>query len=179
MIRTAFSIGLQLNPDDLSLTTVEKENRKRVWWGCFIIDRTLSMKFGRPPSIQISDADAVPLPLAVDDQYINDQTHAPRQPAGKPSITAFYIHTIKLAMVIDSILRHLYTGTQKNLKPFEANGLNTSTSQRAQVLSNAVLLDGQLQSWWTESPIHLRSDSIEGQIFQRQRNVLLIRLAIS
>jgi hypothetical protein len=89
MIRTAVSIGLHLNPTAASMTSVEKEVRKRVWWGCFVIDRTLSMKFGRPPSIRVTDGFDVELPLDVDDQYITNDSTVPRQPAGRPSMTGF------------------------------------------------------------------------------------------
>ncbi|PVH72195.1 hypothetical protein DL98DRAFT_611637 [Cadophora sp. DSE1049] len=176
MIRTAFSIGLQLDPEDLPLPTVDREMRKRVWWGCFLIDRTVSMKFGRPPSIQASDAEAVPLPLVVDDQYINNQTTISRQPTGRPSITAFFVHTIKLSKVIESVLKSLYTN--KRRFPRAADSENAlSKTEESNILGNVILLDGQLQSWWGETPAHLSHESVipYGEIIQRQRNVLHIR----
>ncbi|KAH7372169.1 fungal-specific transcription factor domain-containing protein [Cadophora sp. MPI-SDFR-AT-0126] len=177
MIRTAFSIGLQLNPIDLPLPTVDKEMRKRVWWGCFIIDRTVSMKFGRPPSIQEKDAEAVPLPLVVDDQYINNQTTNSRQPTGRPSITAFFVHTIKLSKIIESALRILYTNKWKFPQPTESEKRVPLVPEESNILGNVILLDGQLQSWWRERPIHLSQEPIiaEGEIFQRQQNVLRVR----
>jgi hypothetical protein len=172
MIRTAVSIGLQLNPENLPLTTVEKEVRKRVWWGCFIIDRTLSMKFGRPPALQEADAQDVPFPLSVDDQYIQNESSTPRQPAGRAAAIAFFLHTIKLSKVIDHILQHLYATNRRNVPDADP-----ARSEQSRILSSVVLLDGQLQSWWDDVPAHLRPDSAatEGQIFQRQRAVMQIR----
>lgn len=177
MIRTAVTIGLHLNPDGFSLSTVEREVRKRVWWGCFIIDRTLSMKFGRPPSIQAADVYDVPLPLPVDDQYIHDDSLAPRQPACRPSATAFFIHTIKLSKVIDNILRDLYTTNKRASRQAGVDTMLPESSNQSQFFGHAVLLDGQLQSWWEEVPAHLRPESVvaDGQIFQRQQTVMQVR----
>lgn len=90
-IRSAMSIGLHINPpDDDTLTTVDREIRKRIWWGCFVLDRTLRMRFGRPPSIMLADAFDVDLPAEVDDQYITDSMQFPRQPGGRSArISAF------------------------------------------------------------------------------------------
>lgn len=66
-VKAAYALGLHCNhaPDDISL--IEREVRKRTWFGCVVLDRylrqniqlgtllklprTLSMTFGRPPSI--------------------------------------------------------------------------------------------------------------------------------
>jgi hypothetical protein len=176
MIRSAVSIGLHLNPDNLPLPTVEKEVRKRVWWGCFTIDRTLSMKFGRPLSIQTADVCDVPLPLEVDDQYIHNSS-TPRQPAGRPSITAFFIYTIKLAKVIDNILRDLYTTNKRTSRQTSTDNALPVSSSQSRILGHAVLLDGQLQSWWKEIPAHLHPESriVDGRVFQRQKFVIHVR----
>ncbi|KAH8805132.1 fungal-specific transcription factor domain-containing protein [Xylogone sp. PMI_703] len=173
MIRTAFTIGLHLNPEVFSLKAIEIEVRKRVWWGCVIIDRTLSMKFGRPTSIQAADVYDVPYPLSVDDQYIHDDSLTPRQPAGNPSNTAFFIHTIELSKVIDGILRDLY-GTNRRA-PRQDTGLFESISQY-QFISRAVMLDGQLRAWWKDAPAHLQPDAIpDGRTFKRQQMVMRVR----
>jgi hypothetical protein len=177
MIRTAVSIGLQLNPENLPLTTVESEVRKRVWWGCFIIDRTISMKFGRPRALQAADATDVPLPLPVDDQYIHNESSSPRQPSGRPSTIDFFVYTIKLSKVIDNILQELYTGARRNLAPADPEIATPTSSEQSKIVSAVILLDGQLQSWWNNVPAHLRPESSigEGLIFQRQRAVMQIR----
>lgn len=177
MIRTAFTIGLHLDPDSQSLTTMEKEVRKRVWWGGFIIDRTLSMKLGRPPSLQSTDANDVPLPVAVDDQYIHNDSMTPRQPARRPSVTAFFVHTVKLSRVIDSILRELYLANRRTSAKPSTDSATPESSRQSQVLGQAVLLDGQLLAWWKGVPAHLLSgrNAAEGRLFQRQRTVMEVR----
>ena len=175
MIRTAVSIGLHLTPERLPITMVEKEVRKRVWCGCFVLDRTLSWKFGRPTSIQATNALDLPLPLAVDDQYIHNDSLAPRQPAARPPITAFFLHTVKLAQVIDQILQVLYTTNREEIQETGADKAGIS-----HILGHAVLLDGQLQAWWDDRPLHLRPQSgiVDGQIFQRQQTVMRLRYVL-
>ncbi|KAL2851019.1 fungal-specific transcription factor domain-containing protein [Aspergillus pseudoustus] len=87
------SIGLHINPEDNhTISPVEHEIRKRIWWGSFVLDRTLSMKFGRPPSIALLDALDMDLPPEVDDQYITNFNQFPRQPRDDPArITAHHI----------------------------------------------------------------------------------------
>ncbi|KIW69558.1 hypothetical protein PV04_05428 [Phialophora macrospora] len=175
MIRTSISIGLHLNPSPAT-TAVEREVRKRVWWGCFVIDRTLSMKFGRPPSIPTANATDVELPLPVDDQYIMNDSIIPRQPASRPSLTSFFIQTIKLAHIIDSVLLKLYPSTGKPWSP-TASQLRNNHDRFPEIFGHSVLLDGELLSWWNGIPPHLKDEpnNPDGSDFQRQRNVMYIR----
>ncbi|KAI8415866.1 hypothetical protein FOFC_05493 [Fusarium oxysporum] len=184
MIRGAVSIGLHLNPviTDGETSMVEKEERKRAWWGCFVLDRTLSMKFGRPPSIIFDDAKNVDLPLQVDDQYIGETSSIPRQPWGRPSRLSFFTHTIKLSEVVGNILSNMYNmGSRKS----QVESMWWSyIPEDSTKLGNVVLLDGQLQAWWDDMPGHLKDPEfkigpmknlLEGRDFQRQRLVMRIR----
>ncbi|KIM77707.1 hypothetical protein PILCRDRAFT_825147 [Piloderma croceum F 1598] len=57
-IRTAQGLGLHLDRGEFAANVVEHEVRKRFWWGCFILDRVLRMKVGRPPTIHDGPVDA-------------------------------------------------------------------------------------------------------------------------
>lgn len=173
MIRTAMSLGLHLPPLSPAFNAVTKEVRKRIWWGCFVIDQTISMKFGRPPTLRTADI-MVELPREVDDQYISANSVFPRQPIGTPSSTALFIFTIKLGQIIHSMLNKVYNG-----------GLSVNENQRhssvrgpTSTLTNAVVLDSELQSLWDDAPPHLTQDTegASGRVeFQRQRLVMRIR----
>ncbi|KAL3471085.1 fungal-specific transcription factor domain-containing protein [Aspergillus californicus] len=174
-IRSAMSIGLHINPEhNRTISPVEREIRKRIWWGCFVLDRTLSMKFGRPPSLALLDALDVDLPSEVDDQYITNFNQFPRQPGGHPARITAFIQTIGLSRVIDSVLGMIYPKGRKA-------DTNTKTSMPVQqdfcLMGNMLLLEGQLESWWNGLPEHLTkaSDLPDGIDLTRQRNVLYIR----
>lgn len=171
MIRTAVSIGLHVDPDQLPLSVLEKELRKRVWWGCFTIDQTLGWKFGRPRALQVADAQAVPFPSLVDDQYIHCRSSVVRQPAERPPYVAFFRYTIELSKIIEKVLHQLYAPNKKNSAPLDLG------AKSSDILSTVVQLDSELQTWWEEMPMHLRPDSTddEARIFRRQRSVMEIR----
>lgn len=176
LIRTAMSIGLHIDPSEAPLSEIEKEVRKRVWAGCFIVDRTLSMKFGRPPAIPIASVKRVELPAVVDDQYITNGTTRARQPQGRPSRMGFFVHTIDQAHIIDQILNDLYLSEPRLQILGRSNGYS-QTEVLSRLFSKAVLLDGRLQSWWSNLPTHLREEPEEpdGIDFHRQRCVMSLR----
>ncbi|KAK5332102.1 hypothetical protein LTR93_001107 [Exophiala xenobiotica] len=179
MIRNAISLGLHINPShDAGLSTIDKEFRKPLWWGCVVLDRTISMKFGRPPSIVLTDANAVDMPLEVDDQYITDHSSAPRQPLGRPARMSFFVQTIRLSNIIHGILSLLYSTTRRVArKQEEATSLSRNMMEESSMVGDVLVLDGQLRAWWEDLPSYLKQqpafpDDID---FQRQRNVMRIR----
>ncbi|KAJ9493835.1 hypothetical protein H2202_010690 [Exophiala xenobiotica] len=180
MTHSAISIGLHLNPTTMALTSVEKEVRKRVWWGCIMLDRTLGMKFGRPPFMRTTDGLVVDHPAEVDDQYITNDGISPRQPIGRPSLTAFFVHTLKLAPIIERILQELYHSGAS--RPFQKNGNSglPAGATNAQILGTTVAIDGRLSEWWRTGPSHLTREAQPGDYdspeLHRQRLVLSIRM---
>lgn len=176
LIRTAISIGLHIDPAGSKLAEIEKQVRRRVWAGCFILDRTLSMKYGRPSSIPIAIADRVEVPASVDDQYITTSTTRPRQPQTRPSKMDFFVSTISQAHIIDAILNDLYLDDLKLHLLREKSG-KPKTEGLSQLLSKAVNLEGRLQAWWEGLPRHLREapESVDGVEFVRQRCVISLR----
>ncbi|KAK5045602.1 hypothetical protein LTR84_008971 [Exophiala bonariae] len=174
-VRSTVAIGLHVDPLDRDGSApIETESRRRLWWGCFVLDRTLSMKFGRPPSIILHNALEVGFPLEIDDQYIVDSGRIPRQPGGKPSRTCLFVQTIKLSFVIDNILNELYLRHDKSRRGPEEL---TITNNDHAILGSIILLDGQLQTWWDKMPGHLRvvPEIPDGIDAQRQRNIIYLR----
>lgn len=177
MTRTAISLGLHFNPPTSdALTTIEREVRKRVWFGCFMIDRTLSMKLGRPPSILSATAFDVDLPLNVDDQYISQDLIAPRQPDYRPSLLMFFNHTIQQGRLIEKVLHELYRPNNRSAKD-PAKSLSQQIAANSHVIGQTVMLDGEVLSWWNNAPTHLKDkpDVPDGPEFELQRNVLYQR----
>ncbi|KKY32761.1 putative c6 transcription [Diaporthe ampelina] len=50
-VKAAFQLGLHSTTSLKAYTPLERETRTRTWFACVLLDRTLSMTFGRPPAI--------------------------------------------------------------------------------------------------------------------------------
>jgi hypothetical protein len=173
-IRTAQGLGLHLDARGFTSDIIEQEVRKRVWWGCFVIDRVLSIKVGRPPTIPDSPAIKVGLPLAIDDEYLsNNDQNSPAQPAGIPSKLEFINQVIAECRLIARILEILYSGG--NMDTTETSKQRPSMDV-PELLALSVQLDGELVAWQQGLPPHLRNESqVDGWHFERQRSILTMR----
>ena len=169
-IRMAQSLGLHLDSSLSNLKVVDQEVRKRVWWGCFVVDRLLSMKVGRPPTIYDGPDITVGLPLAIDDEYLtNGDEGNPVQPLGIPSKFAFLTYAITQCRLLERICRTLYEGGRLDISK---QGL----TYIPKLLALTIELDGDLIAWQETLPAHLRVDSqVQGWHFGRQRSTLMMR----
>jgi hypothetical protein len=173
-IRMAQSLGLHLDTTTSTLKVMDQEVRKRVWWGCFVIDRLLSMKVGRPPTIHDGPDITVAMPMAIDDEYLmNDSEGPPIQPPGIPSKFDFLTFVITQCRLLERICNTLYKGRQVDIS---RNGL----TDIPKLLALSIQLDGSLMAWQQTLPPHLRFDSqVPGWQFERQRSTLLMRQVTS
>ena len=178
MVRIATSVGLhsKLGQDDI--IPVEREVRKRTWWGCVVLNYTLSMKFGCPPLLR-ADESNVEFPLEVDDQYIINTSVTSRQPNGSPSFISFFVNSIQLAHIVHNVSEMLYS-RRPHTQDQNANKRDrTQQTTCSYVLSKIVTLDGQLQAWLDNLPRHLAEESSEREQswidFRGQQTALKIR----
>ena len=75
-VRIALQLGLHSRETALNLSPVEMEVRKRVWYNCIILDRVLSMTFGRPQTIS-KEYVRLDLPLNRDLDFLAVPYHTP------------------------------------------------------------------------------------------------------
>ena len=168
-IRRAQGLGLHLDASNFTADVIEQEVRKRVWWGCFVMDRILSMKVGRPPTIHDGPGIKVGLPLAVDDEYLTSDKGTPTQPPGVPSMLEFLNHVIPQCRLLEKICETLYSESQ-------VDDSKQRSTDIPKLLALSIQLDGDLVAWQQTLPPHLRADSqVSGWHFERQRNILLMR----
>jgi hypothetical protein len=136
------------------------------------------MKLGRPTSFRLEDGN-VALPLAVDDQYIINDSAVPRQPVGSPSLMSYFISDIHLSDVIHHMSAKLYIRRPATDNTTTDSRLYSLPTTCSRVLSTIIALDGQLESWWCSVPGHLKQESVESGRswirFQRQQEALKIR----
>ena len=61
-LRTALTINLHMdNSDDNTLSSTEKEVRRRLWWSIYSLERTTTLKLNRPRSIS-AEIISAPIP---------------------------------------------------------------------------------------------------------------------
>jgi hypothetical protein len=194
-VRAAQELGLHLDPAQFTAHIVEQEIRKRVWWGCFVLDRQISIKVGRPPTIHDGCAIQAGLPLAVDDEFL-DEASGYTQPANVPSKIEYLNHIVGQCRIVEKVLDTLYNSPAKNTRPhghgrrnishgnpsslsvasIEADKTNRMRTDLPDLLAESIQLDGVLVAWRDGLPPHLCLDSEPSEWhFERQRSVLLMR----
>ncbi|KAJ3940548.1 uncharacterized protein N0V96_009552 [Colletotrichum fioriniae] len=118
--RMAQDLGLQRDPEDwvqhdLSLATPEDvEIRRRIYWGCYISDKLISLILGRPVYLVYDDAEVQPMetlpeppemklwrPVGFDEEY--------RESARASSMIPYLHEQIRLSRIIERMMSTLFS----------------------------------------------------------------------
>ncbi|KAJ5423090.1 hypothetical protein N7445_011198 [Penicillium cf. griseofulvum] len=176
-IRNAQSLGLHLPQNIARLRTFQEQQLgRKIWHGCVLMDRVISMTFGRPAMISKASSGAVPLPAAVDDDYIpSGSTKEVFQPPNRPSMMAFYAKSLELYEIMNDMLLSLYKPiSDDNGEDIHDFYFDNSASEGERTIFE---LDRSLTRWTRSLPPHLRGDSSvsANAVFCRQSIVLRAR----
>ncbi|KAI7869877.1 fungal-specific transcription factor domain-containing protein [Spinellus fusiger] len=104
--RMAQDLGLNRNCEHLNITKDEKELRLRVFWCCFVVDRTISAQYGRPLNLEERDID---IPFPQEDDEIIPLGNSTRPPI---RLIESFIFQIRICDILGNILKNIYGGTQ-------------------------------------------------------------------
>ncbi|KAK7510071.1 fungal-specific transcription factor domain-containing protein [Phyllosticta citriasiana] len=167
-VKGAFQLGLHSKEATLHLTPVEREFRKRTWFGIVIVDRTMSMTFGRPASVP---DDYVRLNLPVLERLVDPAT---AQNVTKDMAVSFYNATITLYNIMYTTIKTCYGG---NL------GCSDSPVHTLDVVTRIYGLEKQLHEWKASLPpgLSLRtsaetpSPNDAETVLNRARTILALR----
>ncbi|KAJ5373434.1 hypothetical protein N7517_005440 [Penicillium concentricum] len=102
-VKAALQLGLHSRHASKLFSPIEQEMRKRTWYGCVVLDRTLSMTFGRPAAIPDS---YVKLELPTKREFENSTGLVDDETAALS--VAFFNATIGLYKQLWNILELLY-----------------------------------------------------------------------
>jgi hypothetical protein len=91
------NLGLHRNCDGWNITEAEKEERKRLFYSCFVIDRLACAMHGRSPMIDDRDYDT-PYPSESDE----DDVHR------VPRVMENFHYLIKICEILGEVIRDLY-----------------------------------------------------------------------
>ncbi|KAF7300949.1 Zn(2)-C6 fungal-type domain-containing protein [Mycena indigotica] len=146
--------------------TVESELWKRCFWALICLERVVCTGLGRPASTQFEAFDA-DMPIECDDEYWESENPALAftQPAGRPSLTAYFTSYILLSNIWGFGLNMLYA-----LKKGKVLLSYRDYAWEQKILSE---LDYALARWVASIPAHLRwSPNIRDEKFFYQSATL-------
>ncbi|KAF8164985.1 fungal-specific transcription factor domain-containing protein [Crassisporium funariophilum] len=149
-VRTGQDLGLHRSPRRLLITPVEKETRRKIWWGVYTLDRMLALALGRPLGINDSDCDAE-LPIEVDDEHLPEYFSGAPMSQRQPSLMTGSIALIKLYEIGGRVLRQVYAleNCRDHLEP----------ERKAELQRTVESLDTELTKWCDELPAVFKSPS--------------------
>ena len=132
-ITTALQLGLQSPKTNRAFPPLECEIRKRVWYGCILLDRTLSMTFGRPAMIH---ENYLKLALPITDMQIVGQEPQP-EPTPPQMDGLYYTATIKLYNIMYRIIDTCY-GQNLGLEDLQSD---------SDLFAHVVRVEAELEAW--------------------------------
>ncbi|KAG6145271.1 hypothetical protein E4U28_001698 [Claviceps purpurea] len=138
-------------PGSVPLSDEELEIRRRIYWGCYLWDKLISLYLGRSPSLQLTDFS--PSHVMLDDSAENDlwvpfgipETDSTWKypPATAHSVSCF-MSMCRLSVIFNEILLHMYDPLSQNTD--------------AEIQACLDCQEPRLQQWWDQLPDHLKID---------------------
>ncbi|KAL7418775.1 hypothetical protein Q5752_006458 [Cryptotrichosporon argae] len=110
----ALNLGLNLAPTHKGVASAEDEIRSRVYWNCYVLDKTLAEETGRPFLLPYRRT-TVPLPSSAETDELETWPPLPTSSAPLPQsvrhvdprrghVMSYFAWTCRLAMVVEDIL---------------------------------------------------------------------------
>ncbi|KAG2171612.1 hypothetical protein INT43_008338 [Umbelopsis isabellina] len=134
--RMAQSMGLFRDCDHWNIPATEREERKRTFWCCFIVDQVTSTHYGRPTTLNEDDCDTT-YPSEEDD--ISN---------GSAPVVEYMRCAIDLYKIMGRVMKHIYPATPKGL-------LSKSADQVVGALHD------DLNHWHSNLPPSMRYNSLQ------------------
>ena len=133
------------------VSSIEKETRRKGWWGCYILDRMLALALGRPLGIADSDCD-VEVPVDVEDESLPEYFAVATMSRNTPSLMKGFLELISLYKIAGQVLREVYSldRCKEYLEP----------QKRAELNAAVEYLDKELTRWCEELPLVFKSSPV-------------------
>ncbi|EKM56762.1 uncharacterized protein PHACADRAFT_254069 [Phanerochaete carnosa HHB-10118-sp] len=175
-VRMAQDLGLHKNADKWSnvgkvlFTDTQLQERRRIWYGCVVLDKYISAYIGRPVAIFENDFDTElpsdgepdemegwlphPSPVFVGDVLEN---HPPRTTPVTGHVISCFNESAKLSIILSMIMQAVY--------PIRPHTFRQPEFARIEQL---------LDKWYIDLPEHLRFDPSSPKYYTRPPHVLTL-----
>ncbi|KAI0254283.1 fungal-specific transcription factor domain-containing protein [Lactifluus subvellereus] len=150
-VRAAQDLGLHRSPRRLNVSTIDKETRRKIWWGVYTLDRMLALALGRPIGAEDVDCD-VELPIDIDDDFLPDYFAGAPMTSETPSLMTGFISLISLYNIAGRVMRQVYGVDMVDSV--------TDPEKRTQLQVNVDALDQELTKWLENLPPAFKSSMI-------------------
>lgn len=141
-MRLAHTIGLHKSGRAFTFNPVESEQRNRVFWIAYLLDKDTALRSGIPPS-QNDDDMNVQLPMEHPPDHVGTILIDQEKPQSPSAPFNFFRIICRLAQIQSTIYKHLYS-------------VRASRKSDAEILQTVELLDDQLNAWRTYVPGSIR-----------------------
>lgn len=140
-IRIAQELGIDREQQVMARPSmIDQQLRRRLWYGCVLMDRIVSTTYGRPLMIAYH-FDLRP-PAFIDDVHIRDEGLEEKS-EGSPSVLQFFFQTLTLYDILADILERLYNGRSTS----ESNENSVDGEMAMERLSHVLSVEGKLSKW--------------------------------
>lgn len=156
-IRLSHSIGLHKHGSAFNLKPIEIEQRSRVFWIAYILDKEICLRTGRPPAQDDNDMN-VELPIS-----------DPEDGAGITVVADSKINVFRLMSQFATIQSKIFT---------QLYSADTAKQSVAQLLKSTEKLDNELEEWRAGIPIGFRPDE-EHSVSHAPAPLLLVLLHLA
>ncbi|CAI6100897.1 unnamed protein product [Clonostachys chloroleuca] len=174
-VRIAQGIGLHLSETSAEHSDPkERELLRRIWYGCVLMDRMVSVTHGRPAMISTYVASTVPLPVT----SIDGPEAATGALDSSSTDATFFVKSVQLYELIHRTIQSLYYGARcKSVLAFNDGGNSSSGNNNKTDLGMVMQFDAALDKWDRGLPGQLRwtYSQPRDQVTHRQAVVLYIR----
>lgn len=130
------------------VSNIEKETRRKIWWGVYILDRMLALALGRPIGAEDVDID-VELPVGIDDEHLSDYFAGAPMSSESPSLMTGFISLISLYNIAGRVMRQVYGVDKQDI---------VEPERRAQLQRDVDALDKELTKWLEDLPAVFKSN---------------------
>ncbi|KAM6495549.1 Fungal specific transcription factor domain containing protein [Amanita muscaria] len=149
-VRSAQDLGLHRSPRRLLVSPIEKETRRKIWWGVYTLDRMLALALGRPLGINDADCD-IEMPAEVDDGQLAQYFMGALLNQRHPPLMAGMIALFKLYEIGGRVLRQVYA--------VDICKDNLEVEKKADLQRVVEALDAELTKWCDDLPPAFKSAS--------------------
>nr|POE56226.1 putative transcriptional regulatory protein [Quercus suber] len=142
-VRLSHSIGLHKRGSDFNLSDVENEQRKRVFWIAYLLDKDICLRSGRPPS-QDDDDMNVELPSEDPPDNVGNIPLTKEDESGRKTMNLFRL-MCTFAQIQSRVYKQLYS-------------VRASRQSDGELLNTIGELDAQLEEWKDQIPVDFRPE---------------------